>query len=335
MPRWIKRVLVAVAVLALLALLAVVLIGKTGALKRQDAWVAQEQTIPVISTRGHFQNGQLAAGHSAYDYDLNDTREGGFWQDIPADIIVVIHGFNNSAEKASVKFRVAELSLRANQFEGAIVGFSWDANTQHDPFAVTGYREGRANAVSNGMKLAQFVADCRERLPQAGLHLIGYSMGARVALEALVALDTDEQLQAADARVDSVHLVGAAVDNEEVELTERYGPAIEHRARILVNYYSLEDNALGIFYPLKEYDVALGERDIEHPQDAPRNYRSVKVDDQLIKYNDELQPEDEHRGDNHSGCLGNIGPAGELLDDGIMDLVTAEIRELYLATDSG
>lgn len=135
-------------------------------------------------------------------------------------------------------------------------------------------------------------------------------------------------------KVDSVHLVGAAVDNEEDELRERYGREIEHSCGLLVNYYSPEDNALGMFFPLKEGDRALGEGDIEHPDDAPSNYRSINVESELVSYDSDLVPDDEY-GDNHSGCLGNIGPDGQLLDDGIMDIIVQQLETLHDSSTAG
>ncbi|MCB1221899.1 MAG: DUF726 domain-containing protein [Planctomycetales bacterium] len=324
MDRKLRILLASLLAIALLLLL----IFSSGVLHRQDSWQEVEAGIPIISTRGRFHDGQaLEVGNSGpYSMDLPEGMAD-FWQEQPADIIVIIHGFNNSAAKASVKFHTAEMSLRSCGFEGEIVGYSWDADTQKDPFGTTGYHEGRRNAVANGARLASFVADCRERLPGTRIHLVGYSMGARLALEALVAMEDGEQFPQAALQVDSVHLVGAAVDNEEVELRERYGRAIERHCGFLVNYYSAEDNALGMFFPLKEADRALGESDIEHPADAPANYRSIDVSDELLEYDASGQVKEE-RGDNHSGCLGNISEEGELLDDGIMDVIVRQIRQL-------
>lgn len=313
--------------LCILTLAAVVLfVLNSGVLKRQDKWLATELSFPVISTRGHFQDGKLSTGHTAYDYELLEpTNNGSFWDDTTEDLIIVIHGFNNSAEKASVKFHTAELSLRSCAYSGSILGYSWDANTQKDPFGTTGYHAGRRNAVANGAKLGRFISDCRERRPGLRIHLLGYSMGARLALETLVALDSDPVLAPLNLQLDSVHLVGAAVDNDEVELRERYGAAIERRTEYLYNYFSREDNSLGIFYPLKEGDRALGESDIEHRDQAPSNYVSIDIETELISYGKDgvVDPES---GDNHSGCLGNLGEDGSLLDDGIMNIVVEQIK---------
>jgi hypothetical protein len=92
-----------------------------------------------------------------------------------------------------------------------------------------------------------------------------------------------------------------------------------------VNYHSPEDNKLGWYYPLKEGDRALGITGIEHPQNAPANFRDVDVTAELPPLTSAGAPKRGEFGDNHSGYLGTRGPDGALTDDGVMDLVAAHI----------
>jgi pimeloyl-ACP methyl ester carboxylesterase len=325
MRRWQRAVLITVLILAVLAV-GVWLIAKQSGLVQPSHWEKPPDSIPVISTRGSFQKGQLAAGHDADDYAVEGSLPGySPGSTPPADLLIVIHGFNNTAEKALYKFGIAQESLATGGYKGVVAGYSWDADTQWDPLAMTGYHEGMRNARGNGPKLAQFIVDYKARCPQTRVHLLGYSMGARLALEALLALQQNQPGAHSGALVASVHLVGAAVENEEVELDQRYGQAIATQCQKLFNYYSPEDNKLTYYYPLKEADRALGLTDIEHPAKKPANYVGVNASRELPKIADTGAIDEDEYGDNHSGYLGTRDKDGKLIDNGAMDLVAHNI----------
>lgn len=298
-------------------------------------WDKPLRPVPVVSTRGWYHDGKLKEGRDKYSFLIAGRIPG--WEGgglAPRDLVVVIHGFNNTAEKAVFKFATARDALQQNGFKGAVAGYSWDANTQQDPLAMTGYHEGKRNAAANGTNLAAFVVEYAKLNPKTRIHLVGYSMGARVALETLKALDEDPAFVSAGRPLASVQLAGAAVKADEVELGHPYGYPIVNRTAVLINYYSPEDNKLGYYFPLKEGGRALGVLDIEHPVNKPANYSSVNVVKELPKYTKTGKVDDDEYGDNHSGYLGTregggeVQGEGKLLDDGVMNLVAAYIAGL-------
>jgi len=318
--------------IAIIAVLVVVIAGgawvaisKSG-LMQPKHWPQPLQPVPIISTRGQFKDGKLTTGHNAYDYSIEGKLPG--WAHgtkPPQDLLIVVHGFNNTAEKARYKFDIARESLTRAGFKGVIAGFSWDADTQSDPLAMTGYHEAMHNATANGPALARFVVDYKAACPQTRVHVIGYSMGARVALEALYAMSEDSHLPSDVVPLSSVHLVGASLQNEDVELGQRYGEAIQARCARLFNYYSREDNKLGYYYPLKEGNRALGLTGILHMDRSPANYFEVDSRKELPKLDTKGNVDIDEYGDNHSGYLGTRDKQGKLLDDGVMDLVARNI----------
>lgn len=272
--------------------------------------------IPHVSTRGQFDDGRrLARKPGSFDI-VGEVP--GLANGIACDeaVIIVVHGFNNSPQKALNRFGVARQGLVANGFDGTVIGFSWDADTQLDPFSATGYHEAKAHTEGNGPLLAKLIENLKRACPGIRVGVIGYSMGARLALESLRHLENS---------VDAVYLVGAAIDNEEVELDERYGDAIRNRSVRTLNFYSPNDSKLGSFYKVKEADRALGKHDVEHPDRAPKNYHGIDVSNELPAIDDEgrVVPRGE-KGANHSGYLGTRNGKGELTDDGVMNLVARD-----------
>ncbi len=154
-------------------------------------------------------------------------------------------------------------------------------------------------------------------------------MGARVALEALLALANDPVFSTRDWKVDSVHLVGAGVGNDEIQTNRKYGRAVENAAGAVINYFSPKDDMLGHYFIVSERDRALGRKDIEQPKLAPANYSSHNVQEELptVSRNGKVLAGRE-RGENHAGLLGTRDRNGALSDDGAMDVVAADIRRL-------
>ncbi len=281
--------------------------------------------IAFGSTRGHFTGGVLLEGHQATSYEQQGSLPG-LGAPSAMDIFVAVHGLNNSQMKAENRFALARESLQKNGYEGVVVGWSWDGSTNWDPFGATGYREAKKNAIGNGPKLAAFLRDLAKANPGASLRVIGYSMGARVVLEALKSLDCTPP---ATRVLTSAHLVGAAIDNEEVQTDERYGSAIERQAGVFFNYFSPQDDKLGSFFPLRDADRALGQTDIEHKDKSPFNYRSHDVRKELkaVDKQGRVDPTGD-LGKNHSGYLGIRDDAGVWCDDGVMDVVVEDIKGL-------
>jgi len=292
----------------------------------KSAWEEPVLPMPLVSTRNHFRSGVLTSGHGKFDYMTTGAIPGfSPGSQIPDDLLIIVHGFNNYPDEAANACGKAQRSLLANGFDAALVGYSWDANTQLDPGAMIGFHEGRIHAVGNGGKLARFIVDYKSKCPDTRLHIMGYSLGTRVTLEALRSLNEDPAFADFPIMIETVHLVGASVDNEEVQTDQKYGVAIENEVRTFYNYYSLKDRVLGVLYLMKEGDRALGETGIEEPELAPANYISVDARNELVVLDEEGRIMESRRGDNHMSCLGILDDDGNVLDDGIMNLVAEGI----------
>jgi pimeloyl-ACP methyl ester carboxylesterase len=248
------------------------------------SFFSDSQIVSEVSTRDHYdtESTNLKASHTLYDYRTIGSIPG-FTPGTtpPAEIAIVVHGWDNQPTEAQTRFQRARASLRILGYQGPVVGFTWDSNTGWGPSNAFGFDEGKAIAISNGRKLANFIDTFRARCPNTKIHLMGHSMGTRVVLEAIYALGYDGYYawnrQLAGTRIDDVHLLGAAVDNEEPQMNARYGQAIWFEVGRCFNYYDPEDDILEFLYPPEEGDYALGETGIEERFQKPFNYTDVNV----------------------------------------------------------
>jgi esterase/lipase superfamily enzyme len=105
------------------------------------------------------------------------------------------------------------MSLADLNYEIPLIGFSGDSNT---PIPPPGWETAKIIAKENGPKLAQFIYDLENKCPQTDVRLIAHSMGARVVLSSLDSLTNNPNWNNNNYTIASVHLMGAAVDDEEV-----------------------------------------------------------------------------------------------------------------------
>lgn len=251
---------------------------------------AGQASVPVVSTRGHFDgDGDLTSGHTRTDYDTDGTVPG---VDIGcvSDLLVFAHGWkkkgsDTDAEQAArEKFAQADARLDGAGYGGTVVGYLWDDNLGGG-FDL-GWNESQRIAKRNGPKLAAFLADYANA-SSGTVRVACHSLGAGVTFSAL------EGLASGGPTVDAVHLLGAAVDNERPtdEVPASYA-AVRDRIRGTYSYHSQDDDGLEWAYLTFEWDQALGETGSESGNAVPENYADRDVTDQV--------------GDNHSGYLDNV-----------------------------
>ena len=332
--------------------------------------LGQTTTIPTISTRNHFSRdtGELNSGQTPTGYVASANIPGlQAGTTCPPEIVIYIHGVwvgANSLEEPDGVFDRAKKSLAAHDYTNPIVGFSWDSDTEINVDG-TGWLTGKVIAKENGPKLAQFISDYKNKCEATEVRLIAHSMGARVALSALESLYKNQDWNNKNFKVESVHLMGAAVDNEEVAkspsyvirspsklfnfdnewydaygIKSAYGNAIEKEAVNFYNLFNPEDNALESpnFYPFYEQDKALGRLGSQNDIEPLSNYLDINVQNEIPFITDAdgdggcdlpLTPfvcTIEGIGDNHFGYVGLVDNNKMLIDDGAMNIVVKNWR---------
>ena len=122
--------------------------------------------------------------------------------------------------------------------------------------------------------LSKFLTDLINACPKTRIHMGTHSLGALVALEALMSID---------AKINNVVLVNAAIDNESLQRGERCEDA-SNKADTITLAISNDDFVLDFAYPLSEFDSAAGETGSENPQKLPDN---VKEEDYTNDFGDD------------------------------------------------
>ncbi len=276
----------------------------------ENVW-SQFQDVPTVSTRNHFDvlTGETIVSDSIYNLVDNN----GELSECPPEVVLYTHGVwvgENSLEKPSEVFDRLKLSLQSNNHTYPLIGYSWDSDTDISP---EGWNTAKKIAAKNGEILVIFINDYKQQCPQTEIRIIAHSLGARVALEALDYLNNGTLQNNGNSTISSIHLVGAAVDDEEVSTNPNdsnddnpvsspsfdpsvksiYGNAIENQTVSFYNMYNSEDDVLEpdsecwwtvcqpVYYPKYEGDLALGQSGAQSEIMLPNNYKQIDVTNEI------------------------------------------------------
>jgi Alpha/beta hydrolase of unknown function (DUF900) len=270
--------------------------------------------VPLISTVRDFNHttGKLITGHNPIEYNASNIP-GLQINNCPPqkEIAIYVHGFlvngiSLGSENATEIFDRARLSLNNTGYDVTLIGFNWDSDIKNGKT----WEVAKDVAKSNGLKLAQFILDFKKDCPQTEVRLIAHSLGSRIVLSSLDALHENQEWNNNNFTIASVHLLGAAVDNEEVSkdpwdivkdatndeaykninifameepitlkgVKTAFGEAIEDEVRNFSNLISSKDDSLEWFYPMMEgNDRALGQTGAQYGISLPSNYKERDV----------------------------------------------------------
>ncbi|MFB6164642.1 MAG: DUF726 domain-containing protein [Haloarculaceae archaeon] len=263
-------------------------LGGLSAATGSAAAVPSTDAYPRISTRGHFQGGQLVDGETPTSYDLGGDWAGTY--DPGSALLVFVHDWQTSTRFGEDVDRVRRVQrgLEDAGYAGSTALYTWDADYGLD--LTLGWSTAEDVAYANGSKLAAFVRDwtADRGLPVDGgapLRLVGHGLGARVVWEALVELGTGSVTDA----VASASLLGAAVENI-MPLAPNDGPEIAAAADRVDNFYSRDDGELRYgFYYTHDGLPALGA--VGARGDGPAAYRDHDATDAISGHDGYADPD--------------------------------------------
>ena len=194
------------------------------------------------------------------------VRIDGLWEFDTADkLFVFVHGLNaDPALARDLAYTVERGLAEIRPIPG--ICYSWDSDT--------GWDTAKRIATGNGQLLAAWLSQWAETDGRP-IHLIGYSLGARVSAEALRALNAMDRRNA----LRSVSLLGGAIPHDSVTRDGRYGDAIDAFDGPVNNFHSSADRVLGWVYRAAERTRAVGSHGSSDPTLAPSGYLDVDVTD--------------------------------------------------------
>jgi hypothetical protein len=277
------------------------------------AVTAATKAMPVyeITTRGFLDKLWQGVNGSGYGdkYQLSDVKN--LNSTCPEEVAIVVHGWLLTENQAKERFDRVKMSLENNTYTNiSLVGFSWPSDTP--------WIAAKFVAKENGPKLADFILGLmntckRQHNKDVKIRLIGHSLGARVILSSLDSLHKASIWNSTGFKIASVHLMGAAVDDEEISKNPQdilgdltnwgtaksdYGEAIEEEVVKFYNLYNPKDKLLGPnsvkpfspyqVYPSFEGDLALGQSgsQISPKISLPANYVDINVTKEIPFNND-------------------------------------------------
>lgn len=170
------------------------------------------------------------------------------------DVLVFIHGYNNSQEIVMERHRVLKNNLKKKGFKGTVVSFDWPS--ENDPLA---YLIDRIHAKQTALQL---VSDgisllCKYQQPtcQINIHILAHSMGAFVVREAFDDADDRASLATLNWKVSQLMLIGADISRDSLTAGNSTTESLYRHCTRLTNYSNPYDDVLNLSY-VKRLGVA-------------------------------------------------------------------------------
>jgi esterase/lipase superfamily enzyme len=285
----------------------------------------QQQMLSIVSTRDVpiFDLTHLTKLVDDTIEKFNKTKT------CPSEIAIYIHGFNKSKNDAGEEFNRLQTSLKNNTYIIPLIGFSWDSKVS--------WEQAKVNAKKNGEELAKFLYKLKNKCSNTNIRILAHSLGASVVDSTLTNLveyldlkntgDTSKIIK-------SVHLLGAAINNELILDNNPFGNAINDTVEKFFNLYNPEDDGLEINRLVEKHNPlgAVG----APKQLTMKNYYDTNVINEIPALSDadgdgNLEECFEEngvalvKGDNHCGYIGFREPfSNSLLDNGAIDVVVRD-----------
>ncbi len=184
-------------------------------------------------------------------------------------VLIAVHGFNNSYERAMSTYHIISDHVAAlqddegNRLYDIVVGYLWPGYDHSLEYYA---------AKTHAKQLRERMRVHLQRISQVAsqLDILAHSMGNRLIFEALNFTPRQPQKNL----VENFYALAPAIDDEMIEYKNKYFRSTQNCHDLYV-FYSKQDDVLKFLYHLAECDEALGEEGVGNLKKLPKNVQMI------------------------------------------------------------
>ncbi|MGB8896044.1 MAG: alpha/beta hydrolase [Pseudolabrys sp.] len=154
---------------------------------------------------------------------------------VAGDVLIFIHGYNNSLQLVMQRQRQLAADLGSKDWKGLVVSFDWPSGDQ-----TLAYWEDRSVAAATALRLVSkgitLLAKNQNDGCATNVHLLAHSTGAYVVMEAFAQAEKDGALYKSAWRVSQVAFISADVASASLSIADDWSAPLFKRLVRLTNY---------------------------------------------------------------------------------------------------
>lgn len=190
------------------------------------------------------------------------------------DILVFVHGYNNSPTAVMKRHRLLSKNLASAGFPGIVLSFDWPSNN-----VALNYLEDRSDARKTSIKLVddciRLFASTQMRGCTFNVHLLAHSTGAYVIREGFDDADDRRNIASSNWSTSQIAFIAADVSSKSMGTPDSKSSSLYRHCVRLTNYQNPYDSVLKLSN-VKRVGVAPRVGRVGLPEDTPD--KAVNVD---------------------------------------------------------
>ena len=195
------------------------------------------------------------------------------------DILVFVHGYNNSTQVVIDRHDLLQKNLRRCGFSGAIVSFDWPSAESSLNYLEdrSDARDTAAKLVKDGVKVLAFAQrDQHKDKCDIDVHLLGHSTGAYVIREAFYQASESRIIDRINWNVSQIVFIGGDIARSSMSSGDSKSQALFCHSVRITNYQNPSDTALKLSN-VKRLGLHPRVGRVGIPGDAPESVVNVNV----------------------------------------------------------